>query len=182
MEMFEKIEDRIVDLVNNEIPLVRRDRYSAEAYFTKREKLRNKIINGSWLRFWEKASWLKIPTKSEIEELTNYRLMTYYHVVCVSLKELLECKLESSEQAKILHKWYLLMKQEINSRKNLPKMPKSDSFIIDLETRNKRQKLAKKLEKARVTGNICIHCGSTNVIGWGDKWKCKDCGRYFRKH
>jgi len=40
-----------------------------------------------------------------------------------------------------------------------------------------------KMEEARVTGEFCPHCKSTEVVSYdSQKWLCKKCKRFFRKH
>jgi len=51
----------------------------------------------------------------------------------------------------------------------------------EIEQANREQENL--LEKARVTGSICPHCGSENVRSYGKaEWKCYTCGKRFRKH
>jgi transposase len=37
-------------------------------------------------------------------------------------------------------------------------------------------------EEARLTGSVCLKCGSHNIKSKGKEWECRDCGKRFRKH
>jgi ribosomal protein L37AE/L43A len=58
---------------------------------------------------------------------------------------------------------------------------KGDGFLDYLENREERNRKARLLEETRITGSICPYCESMHVIKAGNAFRCKECGKYWRK-
>ena len=183
---FVKLADNLRVLVEGKIPIQYRETFSYEEIASKRDEVRAKIIEKTnWSSFWQfHKDMLTNPTQNELEHLkqmSNHELIDFFKLVCLSLKQLINNNLESSEIAQNLHGYYKLIKKEINSRPRMPQLPQKDAFIEYCQNKQQYKEDLEKMERCRELG-ICPKCESKdNVISYGDKWKCTSCKRYFRK-
>jgi hypothetical protein len=146
-------------------------------------KLKNEVLLNSefWLNYWTDNPCNNKPTEQDRENLkhsSECALDDFHFCLCTSLKALIGDDKETLESTLNLHKWHLLVKEEMISR-HYEGISETDSFKIDLNKKNKGQLIS--IDKARKEG-ICPYCNSKeHVISYGDKWKCTTCKRYFRK-
>lgn len=183
---FVKLEDNLRGLINQEFPDKTKETLHALEYFKRRDEAKKKLIKSiNWSSFWQfHANMLNAPSNKELEHLkqmSNHQLADYFKLVCISLKQLVNNNLEHSEQAQILHEYYKLIKNEINSR-GFVKLPERDAFIEYCQNKKQYKEELEKMERARESGSMCPYCDSTNVRSYGKaEWKCHDCGKRFRK-
>lgn len=181
---FKALEHELLCMVNNNI-FSKPD--SIEAYFNKLEKVRHTLlISSNWVQFWQTCGFLENPKTEDIKSLkilTSDLLADYHVLICVSLKQFIESDLENSSEAHVLYQYYRLLKQEINSRADMPKLPERDAFLDYVKNKQGYKEQENLMEKARKTGSKCAFCGSTEVRSYGKaEWKCYNCGKRFRKH
>jgi hypothetical protein len=121
------------------------------------------------------------PTENDKEWLTHVSedvLNILHFSLCTSLMALIEDDKENLESTENLHQFHLLVKAEM-IRRGYEGMTETDSFIVDINKKNKGQLIS--IDKARKEG-ICPYCNSKeHIISYGDKWKCTACKKYFRK-
>ena len=181
---FESLERELMIMTNSNIFSKPEN---VQAYFLKRQNVRNDLIlDSNWVQFFQTCGFLENPKNEDIKalEVLDSGLLADYHIlVCQALKRFIENELENSTEALILHQYYNLIKIEINSRIEMPKLPEKDAFLDYVRNKQQYREQENLLEKARVTGSICPHCGSENVRSYGKaEWKCYTCGKRFRKH
>jgi len=181
---FKELRDVLTLMVNARSPM---KELSTSAYFNKREVIRNEIIKETdWVRFWQRCEWLKTPTQDDYETLSNLldeEIADYHILICQSSTQLVDVDLEKSSEAQILREFYLLLKNEIASRPDMPKLPQKDAFLDYVQNKEEYVAEQTKMVDARRTGSMCLHCESTNVRSYNKaEWKCYNCGKRFRKH
>ena len=147
----------------------------------KKERMKKVLDSEFWLNYWIEHPCLNAPTPEDLKYLKDKRylspLIDYELTLCTSLKALIENNMENLESTENLHQFHLTLKEELKNR-DIP-IQAEDSFILDINKKNKGQLIS--IDKARKEG-ICPYCNSkTNVISYGDKWKCNKCKKYFRK-
>jgi len=183
---FVKLGTNLRGLINQQFPDKTKEALHVNEYFERRDKAREKLITSTnWASYWQfNSNMLNAPSSDETEHLkqmSNHELIDYFKLVCLSLKQLVNNNLERSEQARILHAYYLMIKNQINSR-DMCKLPKTDAFLEYVQHKKHYKDELEKIERCRELG-ICPKCESKeNVISYGDKWKCTSCNSYFRKH
>ena len=183
---FEQLENFIGTMLNKKLSLVSRPD-SSILYFEKRENARSQfIVSYGWSNFWLSCEWLEFSQEDLgiIPNLKDYELVDYMIVLSASLHQFVDRELQDSEQAQTLHQIYKALKSEIEKRPQLNELHnKPDSFLDYIENKDFIKQHEEQLSKARVTGSICIHCGSINVRSYNSQeWKCHSCGKRFRKH
>ncbi len=183
---FKLLLEEISDLASNLIPCKGREEQYASNYFNRLEQAyRQAIKTNSWIRFWQNSEWLDYPNSEDIKllpYLSDYELSNIHLALCYSLKVFQDSELDESLEARKLHDFYKLTKAETNKRETTPQLPEQDAFEEYAKNKSQHQEHENRLEKARKTGSFCPYCDSKNVVSDGHSWKCKDCGKYFRKH
>ena len=164
--------------VNGEISPKLKERYNtARPYFELREKIENQIIaSEDWVSYFQNIDLTELRDFSNNLSLcSSHDLKTLMLVTIQALKSFIDNKEEESEKCLVIHELYLKLKTSLSSE--IP-FPSGDSYEEYLGLRNYREEI----ENARVSGSICPSCGSHDIKSFGQNWKCRTCGREFRKH
>jgi hypothetical protein len=157
-----------------------------DLYAQKRNEIETKVImkDVDWFHYFERdCDYLDYPSQEDrefIKTLYGNDLDSMILIMIEALKGYVDNFEEENPKCKMLHKHYLLLKKEMKLRPNMPYL-EGDGFIQYLQDRKKRRETQKKLENARIKGNICIFCEGSNLRSNGNNWYCLDCGKYFRK-
>ena len=175
------------ELAQSKINQKSKEYYNAKRYFSKLEDAIEDVIkNNTWFKFWENCEWLEFPTQEDIQYipfLSDFKLSNVYGIIIYSLKQLSENDQEDTEQANILHEYYLLLKNEINSRHTMFRLPQVDAFLDYSKSKKEYREQKNREEGARKTGEMCVFCGSENVRSYNRiEWKCYSCNKRFRKN
>lgn len=170
------LKERLEARINGEISPKLKERYNTpRTYFELREKIENQIIaSEDWVSYFQNVS---------VEELKNLNLSlcssrdlkTLMLVTIQALKAYIDNSEEKGEKSLALHDLYLKLKTSLSSQ--IP-FPSGDSFLDYLNLREYRSEL----EETRISGSLCPSCGSHDIKSFGQNWKCRSCGREFRKH
>jgi hypothetical protein len=162
--------------INGEISPKLKERYNtARSYFELREKIENQIIaSEDWISYFQNVS---------VEELKNLNLSLCSSrelkilmlITIQALKSFIDNSEEESEKCRAIHELYLKLKSALSSQ---IAFPKGDSFLDYLNLRTYREEI----EETRISGSICPSCSSHDIKSFGQNWKCRTCGREFRKH
>lgn len=184
---FVNLKSELENLASNQISMKSRDWLTSNRYLNLlAKKIDETIENYDWVEFWLRYKGLHMPLDEDLETLKhlgNYQLANIHEVLCYSLKQQSDNDLEYEETAQILHEYYKLTKNEINSRESMPQLPPKDAFLDYIAHKKEHGRLRNLLKGARKSGEICVHCHSRNVISYNKlEWQCKDCKRRFRKH
>lgn len=147
----------------------------------------NIILSGvTWRNYFGNLAYLDYPTELDVKVLhdsnnvSDFDLRTFAVCLGLALRSYVDNYQENHKTAKIIKAYYELVKNEMEFRSM--EYPKN-AYEDYLGSRMERHEQERKLEDARKLGNICINCGSTNVKSYdSQKWRCVDCGRFFRKH
>jgi len=162
----------------------RETRFSSQiAYFSQLEKeVESTVLNSDYIAYFDSVSfdYPSLEDTRELETLETSDILQFIVMLNHALAQYIDAFRENEDTTQKLYAFYELLKKEACSR--IPSYPKEDGYTDYLNSRNERLEQKQKLEKARVEGNICVHCGSSDVRSHGDKWKCFECGRKFRKH
>jgi hypothetical protein len=184
---FGKLGQYLLECVMSQISSKMRLEYSnVKAYAKKRAEIEEKVIlkDVNWLHYFETdCDFLGFPTQEDreyIKTLYGSDLLNMLQIMIQALKGYVDRFEEKNPKCEMLHEYYLLLKEEIKLRPNLPYL-KGDGFLDYLQSRKARSKIKEKLENARLTGDLCIHCEGDNLRSNGNNWYCLDCGKYFRK-
>ena len=160
-------------------------------YFAHRALMEQNVIQNvvHWQNYFETCGYLTYPTVqdrdviADCNNVSDSDLMTFTVILNHALKGYIDSYAENTANCFMLHEFYKLLKEETAKRPSLSFYPSGDGFTDYLESRIERHEQERKLEDARHSGLICIYCGSTNVKSYdSQKWHCKDCKRFFRKH
>lgn len=197
---FNKLKTYIDKKVNYAIPLSKgvRERFDLRTYSQIRSQKTTKLIESeNWKSTFDDEPFDKFdkPSSSDIEAVHSMNesdLLDFQQCIIRALKTLIDNHEENTPLAEKLHAYYLLLHGELASRpitKQIPDYANRDGFLEYIESREEREKEDALYDNARVEGNICINCGSSNVHSFNkEEWICKDCkkaGRHpyrFRKH
>lgn len=154
--------------VNSEISYKMKDRYNTErAYFELRKKVELDVIaSENWFSYFE-----DVPLEQLNKPIENFEPKTLMLIIIEALKQYIENGEEKNVRCQLLHGIYLDLKDYNN-------LQAEDGFVEFLSQRTHRIDL----EDARITGSVCPFCESTDVKSFGANWKCRTCGREFRKH
>lgn len=170
----EQLQEALTREVNSRISLKARERMSTSQYFMRRDMEENQIIESGFLfNLFENA------TLSEVEALTATTPVnekTLMLSVISALRQYSNNGEETSERCVLLHNLYLKLKKRLTSE--IPDYPQEDGFEEFVASKTERAEL----ENARVSGSVCLKCGSHNIVSKGQEWQCRDCGKRFRKH
>jgi hypothetical protein len=184
---FGKLGLYLIERANAQISWKMRLEYDKlDAYAEKRSEIETEIITShvDWFHYFETCGFLAFPTEEDIEfteTLSNDDILTMLLVIINGLKGYIDRFEEDSPNCQKLYGFYKLLKEEIAQRPNLSYMPHGDGFKDYLSSREERRKIRDKKQSARIKGNICIFCESTNIRSNGNMWKCLSCGKSFRK-
>ena len=167
-----KLKSYLTKSVNSRISYKMKDRYNHErSYFELREKTEEDVIlSTNWYSYFENEVTLEELSKP----IENFPPKTLMLIIIEALKQYITNNEEKNIRCLLLHDIYLSLKN-YDSRFIATS---EDGFIEFLNTRNHRIDL----EDARLTGSVCPFCESTDVKSFGANWKCRTCGREFRKH
>lgn len=159
--------------VNSQISGKMKDRYNTErTYFELRSKIETDVIaSTNWFSYFEQIDLTELQNTVLDESVIHNATLAL--VVIEALKAYIDNGEERNIRCLLLHDLYLSLKN-YNSRFTACE----DGFIEFLNTKQHRIDL----EDARLTGSICPFCSSTDVKSFGANWKCRTCGREFRKH
>jgi hypothetical protein len=150
------------------------------------EKIDKIIESETWISYFGNCPYLKTPEPFDIETTTkmhDWELTEFLRILIFALKQFCENSLETSVQCLTLHEYYILLKNEALSRNSLKDcVSPQDSYVEWIKNKSTYQAQAQALQSARLTGSICIFCGSKNVHSKGKEWICWDCKRRFSKH
>jgi len=156
---------------------------SKERWFNHLAKLKQEAVldREFWLNYWLDNPCNIKPSEKDREQLTHSSecaLDDYHFCLCTSLMALIGDNKENLESTENLHQFHVLVRNEMIGR-HYEGMTEQDSFEIEIAKKRNGQIID--INKARIEG-ICPYCNSkTNVISYGDKWKCNKCKKYFRK-
>jgi translation initiation factor 2 beta subunit (eIF-2beta)/eIF-5 len=141
-----------------------------ESYFRLRNEIEDKVIS--------ETDFYTLFENVPLSEIENQTLdpKTLMLIVIEALKQYADNGEELYPKCLLLQNIYLSLKETLSSE--IPNYPQEDGFIEYLKTKQHRIDL----ESARITGSICPFCESTDVKSFGANWKCRKCGREFRKH
>ena len=169
-----KLQNRLLSQVNQQISPKARERLSTRQFFLKCEGIEEDVIQSGF-------PYAFFYGECTVEEIRDIRLdvldkKTLMWLVIEALKGFVDNELADDPKALTLHALYLKLKKAL-----MPEIPfeEGDGFVDYIASKTERMEL----ETARSTGLVCIHCGSTDVVSYdSQKWLCKNCGRFFRKH
>lgn len=158
--------------INAQISEKARTKLNLHQYFLKREELELKIINSSF-----PYAFFSETTLEQIVALDPYLIdkKTLMLIIIESLKSFVDNGDEQNPKCILLHNLYLKLKKELSAE--IP-FEEDDGFLDYLNARTMREQQ----QDARFSGSVCIFCGSEDVASYGTMWKCRTCGRSFRKH
>jgi hypothetical protein len=151
---------------------IAKERLDTRGYFLKRDEIENKVIASDFpFAFFQESA-----TLSEIEGLRLDVLdaKTLMLIIISALKSYVDNDPENPK-AEALHVHYLRLKQELSS---VIPFESGDGYLEYLGSKNVRAELL----DARVSGSVCLRCGSHDIKSKGKEWQCKVCGKRFRKH
>jgi hypothetical protein len=169
-----RLQERLIQQINQQISPKAKERLSIRQYLMKRDELENQVIQSGFpYGFFENESTLE-----EIEGLNPDVIdkKTLPLIIISALKMYIDNEQETEPKAEALHRIYLRLKSSLCAE--IP-FDSGDGFIDYLKNRNHRIDL----EDARISGNICPFCEGHEVKSYdSEKWVCKSCGKFFRKH
>jgi hypothetical protein len=160
--------------VNSRISYKMKERYNNERMIC---ELRNKIeddviLSTNWFSYFENDVSLEELNKP----LENFPLKTLMIIIIEGLKQYVDNGSELNSKCLLLRNIYLNLKETLSSQ--IP-FEDGDGFADYLKTKQHRIDL----EDARISGELCPFCESTNVKSYDfNKWQCHNCGKFFRKH
>ena len=184
---FDRLKEYLTASVNSLISDSKKANLPRESeYFGHRANVeRQFILSNNWISFWDNCTWLTNPTTEDVEDvktLSNSDLETYCIILGKSLKQYCDENRETDPKCLMLYEFYKLVKSEIVQRPSLSDFPSGDGYQDYIANKADYQKEQNKVETARVTGSECPHCGSTDIASYGEKWRCRDCKKLWRKH
>lgn len=170
-----KLKAYLTQSVNSRISAKMRDRYVHErSYFELRNKIENDIIlSTNWFSYFEND----VSYEELNKPLENFfPLKTLMMIVIEALKQYVDNGEELNPKCLLLRNIYLNLKETLSSE--IP-FEDGDGFADYLKGKQHRIDL----ESARISGELCPFCESTNVKSYDfNKWQCHNCGKFFRKH
>jgi len=173
-----KLKAYLTQSVNSRISYKMKARYSNErTYFALREKIEEDVIRDeNWYSYFKDnvtVQELKDVIKNPIVDF-DPRTLTL--IIIETLKRYVDNGEEQNPKCLLLQNIYLNLKEWASSL--IPNYPQTNGFAEYLKTKQHRIDL----EDARITGEICPFCSSRDVKSYGANWRCRSCGREFRKH
>ena len=176
-------------------------RLNTDIWYSHLRKLTIEVCEDSkfWLEYWLTHE-VKNPTSEDLEELRNMRdsehivkdveeLRLHMHidslnaimfVLSVSLKALILNNHGTTETAKALNQFWLNGNIELKKRgiETLDFNP----YDVDMKAKAEGKLIELTPEQSKTFG-ICPNCLTKKyVVSNGSMWKCKNCGRNFRKN
>lgn len=169
-----ELRELLTRAVNSQISYKMKDRYNTErTYFELRNKIEDGVIaTTNWFSYFESEVTLEELSKP----IKNFPLKTLMLIIIEALKQYVDNGEEENPKCLLLKNIYLNLQSSLLSQ--IPDYPQEDGSIEYLKTKQHRIDL----EDCRITGSICHFCNSTDVKSFGANWKCRTCGREFRKH
>jgi hypothetical protein len=168
-----RLRNRLEAQVNGQISFKFREKASTQDYFLKLDEIENKIIASNFpFAFFQNEATLSEIEGLDIDVMNQKTLML--SVISAS-KSYVNNGLENDPKAQALHGVYLRLKSSLCLE--IPDYPKEDAYLSYCEEKGLRAEI----ENSRVTGSICIFCGSRSIKSNGNLWQCRDCKRSFRK-
>lgn len=150
------------------------------------EKISKDMEKPIWIHAFQNEFVLTNPQQEDIvtvSEMYEGNITEFLRILINAMKQFCDANLENSKECQILHEYYKLLKAECKNRESLEGFYHSkDAYLDYIENKTANQAQAQALQSARLTGSVCIHCGSKNVHSKGSEWKCFDCGKRFSKH
>lgn len=143
-------------------------------YFKLRDKVESEVISETdWYSYFENVSLEQLEEPLS-EDMKSPTLML---VVISALRAYIDNEEEKNARCLLLKNIYLNLKEWASS--HIPNYPQEDGFIEYLKAKQHRTDL----EDARITGSVCPFCEATDVKSYDfNKWQCRNCGKFFRKH
>lgn len=167
-----RLRDRLLQAVNGELSAKGKERIGLQQYLAKCEEIENEIIASEFpFAFFNES------TLEEIEALdpTIIDPKTMMLIIISALRMYVDNEQEDEPKCEALHKIYLELKISLCAL--IPEFPKEDGFEDYLNSREGKL-LAEKLKQ---TGERCPTCSGTHIQKYGlKKYKCVDCGGYWR--
>lgn len=149
---------------------------NARGYFQEREEIEAKIIlETNWLSYFNEHVILDTPIEDP-KTLDNSDLLTFHQIMIQTLKGFIDTNRESESMCAFILAVYERSKTELENR--FHNYPQGSGFLDYLSARSEREQR----DNARITGSMCPNCGSADIASYGDKWKCRNCKKLFRKH
>ncbi len=180
--LFRKLCDYICGKVNDSISMQIRERLGVNLYVSLHVKKETELIQSEdWLSVL-KMFEIDYPTESDkeaIKQMETSDLLDIHQILIQASKQAIDSHEENTELAQKIHAYYLLTHSELEQR--IPNYLRGDGFEDYLTSRENREGKNKLLEETRITGSVCPYCESTNVKKDGNAFRCKSCGRYWRK-
>lgn len=181
---FKNIETEISKLVTVRIPMQAKYKLTDLAYFNKRRKLQEEIVKTTdWTSFWVACDWLDYPTEQDKKDVHNLDAedLTEFHIIIFkSLIDLAKQNQQDSEACKKLHQYYKLTRAEMEARSIFKEH--GDAFLEFLGDKQQHVSEEERMEEARISGDFCPYCDSTNVGSYNrEQFYCRDCKKRWRK-
>jgi hypothetical protein len=172
-----KLKEYLGKSVNAKISYKMKDRYNNERmYFALREKIEEDFIKDeNWYSYFKDSVSIQELEDVIKNPIVDFDPRTLTLIVIETLKRYVDNGEELNPKCLLLQKVYLFLQSLLLSY--IPNYPQTNGFAEYLKTKQHRIDL----EDARLTGSVCPSCSSTDVKSYGANWKCKSCGREFRK-
>jgi hypothetical protein len=150
------------------------------------EKIKKDMEKPIWITHFQTCGYLTNPQQIDIETVHGMydgSIAEFLEILINAMKQFCEANLENSLECVTLHEYYKLLKAEAKTRPSLKDyIHPQDAYLDYIANKSVNQAQAQALQSARLTGSVCIFCGSKNVHSKGKEWKCFDCGKRFSKH
>jgi hypothetical protein len=169
-----KLKAYLTKSVNARISFKLKDRYSNERMICElRNKIEDDVIaSTNWFSYFENDV-----TYEELSKpIENFPPKTLMLIIIEGLKAYVDVGEELNPKCLLLKNIYLNLKETLSSQ--IANYPQEEGFVDYLKSKTHRIDL----EDCRISGNLCPYCESTDVKSFGANWKCRRCGREFRKH
>lgn len=150
------------------------------------EKISKDMEKPIWINHFQNEVVLTNPQQEDIETvhaMHDCQIIEFLRILIYALREFSEMGLETSFECLMLHEYYKLLKTEAKNRVSLKEfISPQDSYVEWCKNKTTNQAQTQQLAHTRLTGKVCVHCGSLNVKSNGNMWTCRDCKKSFRKH
>lgn len=183
--LLKQLDDYKIRKVADSISMLTREPLTMNLYGELNKKKEfDLILSEDWLHVLEDLK-IGFPTKEDekaVLEMHDFDLFKMNQIFIEASKIIIDEGEGESELARRIHAYYLLLKPELEARiPEYASLKGRDGFLEYLASREERKAKTELLEQTRITGKICPECGSTNTVKDGASFRCKDCGRYWRK-
>ena len=148
-------------------------------YASLRTKKEEEIIRTTnWTAFFDSCSWINEPMEDP-SKYSDSTLICLELIIIQALKGYVDSRDENNPNCQTLYGHYKALKIELCKRGVVDDT--NDSYQTYLKDRDAREEKTNLLERTRYTGEMCPYCYSTEVKADGNSWRCKKCGKYWRK-